>query len=42
MINHRLAGRKFRIRQILIIKKRRFDRVQDAYFQEKDLFDNLV
>jgi len=39
-INHRLSGRRFRIRQILMIKKKRFYQAQDDYFRESDLFEN--
>lgn len=40
MINHRLSGRKFRIKQILMIKKNRLGRDQYDYFRETDLFED--
>ena len=40
MINHRLSGRKFRIKQILMIKKKRFYRDSGDDVQVKDMFDN--
>jgi predicted Fe-S protein YdhL (DUF1289 family) len=42
MINHRLPGRKFRIKQILMIKKKRFCRDPGDDVQEKDLFSDWV
>ena len=39
MINHRLSGRKFRIRQILMVKKKRLYRTQDNCCRETDLFE---
>ena len=41
IINHRLSGRKFRIKQILMIKKKRFYQAQDDYFRVTDLFEGL-
>ena len=40
MLNRTLTGRKFRIRQILIIKKNRFYQSSDDLIRKNDLFDN--
>lgn len=42
MINHRLSGRKFRIKQILMFKKKHFYRDPGNDVQVKDLFSDWV
>lgn len=42
IINHRLSGRKFRIKQILMIKKKRLYRELENNAQVGDLFDALL
>ena len=41
MINHRLSGRKFRIRQILMIKMKRNYQALVYHIPEADLFDQF-